>query len=390
MDRAPFASRFRTVCQQALADARVRARETFPDEMRFRVRFRGTYEGPSSANFPAPPKDEACVFPNDTDPQMAARLSCCTFEEALEALRRDGWVPQDVWIQVSGETDAYSLLSVHCRGGFVREERMLLHQSSGTAPFWSPGTHISPPDPDTGRGSIYHRVDCWTEAELLRAHTHRAQVVELRLHGPVFDDDMLLSMPTFERMSLLTVDLSSLGGAGLATLARQPGLRNFRLSLSQTAMLDVCHLPVLPELKYLSFDNLPDEARGFASLMQRVPGLQHLGLSAAGTLVLDGRLDGVPAIGIVAARMAGEPLPADLESLRLCLSEATEEEVRTLLTPLRTPTFLSLRGTASVGDALVEELVARWPLSTLNVQDTTVSEACEDRLRARYPSMRIC
>jgi hypothetical protein len=93
VDRDLFAARLAASTEAAWAFAGSMVREKLPARLVFRVRPNQSYDG-------HPPRPGEVRFPEDSAADCAAALHRCDAATAVEALWRDGRVPE--WINVAG------------------------------------------------------------------------------------------------------------------------------------------------------------------------------------------------------------------------------------------------------------------------------------------------
>jgi hypothetical protein len=380
MEREVFTQRFHEASAQARDFCRQFIDESLPDPMLFCLRLNASYDG-------NPLHEDERVFPEDSDGELARRLSRCTADEVVDVLWRDGIVPEWVNLTVIGEIETATLIEVLSCGRFTANEQLLYHQEEGRPPF-----HVLGPSLPVGfehgqKFSIYNRSECWTRDELGLTARHAAKVWSLQLYGEDFDDEMIASLPVFDRMHILELRASRLNGCGLAGLSRQPTLHHLRLYLNHEGPFTAAHLPKLHYLQTVTIENLPAGSWGFPAIAAETR-LNELWLSTDHELLLDARLHGAfSSLTLRARSIDGEPLPEKIVSLHLHLRDASDDDVERLLARVNAVTHLSLEG-SPVSDNFVESLVSRWKLEYLNVVDTLVGDECVRRIRARYPKLR--
>lgn len=381
MQRETFERRLREASERARDVARELVEESLPDAILFRVRLNASYDG-------KPMRDDERVFPEDSNFELAMRLSRCSGEEVVNILWRDGLVPEWVDLSVVGHLGTATLIQVKACGRFTRNERRLYHKHQGRPPFHVLGVALPVDYAEGQKFSVYDRSQAWSRDELELIAGHASKVWSLALYGSEFDDETMASIATFDGLNILELRASSLRGSGLAGLEAQPRLRHFRLHLWNEAAFTAARLPELRRLETFSVENLPTGSWGFNTLTEQLPGLMNLELTSNSDLVLDGRVLGaLDSCSLRARRVYGDPLPAEVDSLRLHLSEGSDGDVRALLAPVSSLRQLGLRGTP-VSEGLVEELVDRFELDYLDVVDTQVGLECVERIRARYPNLR--
>lgn len=381
MKREVFTQRFQEASAQVRNFAREFIEEPLPDPMLFRLRLNASYDG-------NPLHQDERTYPEDSDAELARRLSRCTSEEVVDVLWRDGMVPEWVNLSVIGETGTATLIQVVSCGRFTANERLLYHEWEGRPPFHVLGPTLPIGFEEGHKFSIYNRSESWSRDELEAVARHATKVWSLELCGRELDDEVIASLPVFEGMHILELKGLRLNGRGLAALSRQPRLHHLRLYLRDDGHFTVGRLPRLRCLKTLTIENLPAGPWGF-SVVAAQRGLEDLSVSTARDLVLDARLrDPFNSITLRARTIEGDPLPEKVASLHLELREASDEELERLLARVKAVTHLSLRGTP-VSEEFVEAIASRWKLEYLDVVHTRVGAECVRRIRAGYPRLRI-
>lgn len=380
MEREVFTQRFLAASARARDFARGFVEESLPDAMLFRVRLNASYDGP-------PLRENERVFPEDDAHVVAKGLSRCRSAEVVDALWRDGMVPEWVDVSVIGAFEDATLVEVLACDRFTANEQLLYDQDEGLAPFHVLGPSL-PPHHEPGRKfSVYDSSECWSGEELDLLVRHAAKVRFLRLSGADFDDHRLVSLPLFEQLSGLDLEASPLHGPGLLGCSRQPRLSHVRLALAHGGAFNAAPLPRLPGLQSFAIENAPAGPWGFSGIASQ-PTLEALSVSTDQHLVLDARLRGAfRSITLRAASIEGDPLPEKVGSLHVHLGRARDADIERLLARVTDVAQLSLRGTP-VSSALIEAIVTRWKLERLDVVDTSVDEDCVRRIRARYPGLR--
>lgn len=357
MDREQFVQRFRQAAARAHDFARQFLIEDLPETLRFQVALNSSFDD-------NPLRPDERVFPDDGSAEKRLATLRCSEHEVIELLWRDGLVPEWVDLTVSRRLRDATLIETRCCGRFTANEALLYHEREGYPPFhvtgpWLPNDY----QPDT-KFSGFRISKCSTLEELDYVEAHAAKVWSLTLHGPAFDDEALARLPEFRAMELLETKASPLRGPGLATLDRHAKLRVLRLDLGE-------------------FD------WAAARLARRARALDVLNIQSTHPITLDGKWPRkLTELRLSAPSLRGGPLPARLRSLWLQLPNIEPGLLGTLLGGVRAVQDLDLSSTP-VTDTIIESLVGRLDLSSLDVRDTAVTMPCVRRLTERDPGLWI-
>jgi hypothetical protein len=122
-----FVEHFHAAAAAALSFAQQFVLENLSDKLTFRVQLNQSYD----VNL----RSDQKVYPEDSVPQRGHELHRCGEEEAIQALWRDGTVPEWVDIAVVGQTATGSIVELRCCGRFTGDESRLYHQRAGIPPF---------------------------------------------------------------------------------------------------------------------------------------------------------------------------------------------------------------------------------------------------------------
>jgi hypothetical protein len=383
VDRETFARRFHAAAADTREFARQFLEEELPETLRFRLRLNSSYDG-------NPLHSDETVYPEDSAPERARTLRDCSAEQVIATLWRGESVPEWINLQIVGVTATSTLVEILSCGRFTSNDRLLYHQPEGRAPFHVLGPSLPMHWAQGQRFSIYHRAHCTSESELDAIRPHASKVWSLELEGDVANDGVLERLPALTRLEILELKDSSLRGPGLTFLERHPRLRVLRGSMSERTELAVVG-PLPPTVEVLDLSGLPSRPWGFATAIRGLRALEWLTLQGAGDLHLDeGALpERAGRLTLTASRLMGEPrLPRELDSLSLHLSAESDAHLAAWLGPMERVQHLSLRGTP-ISDNLVEQLASRWPLASLDVVGTGVSQAVLRRLARANPDLRI-
>ncbi len=382
MERAVFAQRLRDAAGAARDFASQLVRETLPSPIRFRVRLNRSYDATTRG-------DNFRLFRDDSGLERASSVSNCCEAEAIDALWRDGLVPQWIDVAVIGETGEATFVELVCCGRFTADEQRLYHASGGLSPFQVTGP-VQPPRHAGERFSIHHRAECWSrdELELLRRHT--ADVWSLELIGNAIDDQALLALPELPALELLDLKWLAMSGHGLADLDRHAQLRVVRIALDPAEPFEMPELTELAGVDVCELADLPAQPWGSTRLFRAVPRASRLAFRARGTLALDGVSPrALSRLTIAATELHGDfALPARLESLALHLTEASDADIDRLFAPVAELGTLDLAA-CPVGDELAERLADRFDLRYLGLAKTRVSAAAVARIAAAHPKLRL-
>ncbi|WP_437938183.1 hypothetical protein [Sorangium sp. So ce341] len=284
------------------------------------------------------------------------------------------------------------MIDVVCCGRFTADERLLYHAHEGRPPFHVLGPTL-PIDYKKGeRFSIYHRVACWTPAELERVVLHADDVWSLDLIGPAFTDRSLAVIHGFRGLEILEMKQVPITGPGLRGLARLARVRVLRVDFAPLVRIDLSSMPSLPTLTVLDLTRLPAEVTGVAGL-GGVAGLKWLTLHGAHRFELDAPLPDLPrlerfSLTAPAAPRSPWPCAPDLRDLALHIESLSDAEVVRAASAYPRLRSLSLRATP-VTDAFLDEL-HRWPaLEYLDVVDSRVTAGALRGLAVRRPTVRV-
>lgn len=376
MEREIFAARFHEASARARDFAREYVEEALPEPMLFQLQLNASYDG-------NPLHADERVFPEDS----GVERSRCSGDDVVNTLWRNGLVPEWINLCVSGEIGTATLIEVSACGRFTANEQLLYHEHEGRPPFHVLGPAL-PIDYERGQKfSIYDRSRCSSLDDLRLTAQHAGKVWSLELTGRDFDDEVLASLPVFERMEILELRGSVLNGSGLRGLSVQPALRVLRINLSNHGPFSAERLPQMPRLNTLTIDHLPSGPWGFSAVAAQA--INSLRLESDHELVLDACLEKpLQELSLHARSLRSEPFPGELGSLHLEVKELGDEEIERLVARVRTLKYLTLTRTR-VTERVVEALVSRWTLKYLNVVGTSVGADCLQRIRARYPKLRI-
>lgn len=385
MDRNLFAGRLREASVLARDFAREFIREPLPDDLRFRVHLNCSYDG-------NPLVEDEVVYPNDSAFDRAMALHEVTEGQVLEALWRDGRVPEWIDLNVAGETGTATLIDVLSCGRFTAGERLLYHTREGRPPFHVLGPTLPVGHRKEERFSIYGRSACWTPADLERVVLHSNDVWSLDLVGPVFTDRLLETIHDFRRLEILAMKKVPITGSGLRGLARLRRLRVLRIGFAPLTRIDLSSMPSLPALTTLDLTGLPAEVAGVIGL-GALAGLESLTLQAAHPFLLDAPPPELPSLqrfSLTTPALPQSPWPRapGLRDLSLHVESLSDTEVVRAASGYPRLRSLSLGGTP-VTDAFLDEL-HRWPdLEYLDVVASRVTPGALHELAARRPTLRF-
>ena len=161
MNRETFSRHLWDAAVHARDLAREYILEPLPDDLVFRVRLNSSYDG-------NPLHEDEVVYPEDShDVAKAMSLSQVSTKEAVNALYRDGRVPEWVNASAIAETGEATLIELEACGRYTDNDDLLYHHQEGRPPF-----HVLSPALPIGhqagaRFSIYNRAES-DRAALLR------------------------------------------------------------------------------------------------------------------------------------------------------------------------------------------------------------------------------
>jgi hypothetical protein len=383
MDRALFATRLHEAAIAARTFAEKFIEEDLPELLRFRLRLNSSYDG-------NPRVGDEVVCPDDGTHERASELRDCSEQQVVDALWRDGRVPEWIDVAVTSETGSATLVQLLCCGRFTATDERLYHQREGRPPFHVTGPELPPRHQDGQRFSIHHRSECWSFDDVDHLRRHASKVWSLELIGPAFEDAVVVALPELPRMEILELKVSPLRGSALHDVGRHPKLRVLRIGLDRPDSFLVPELPELGGIELFEIEDLPARPWGSSDLLRKLPGGSELTFRARGALFLDGVCPpSVSRLGVTAKRVLGDlRLPARIESLCLHLSEMNDGDVERWLAGVKQIVGLDL-GETPVSDAFVESLPSRFGLTYLNVVRPRVSDAAIARIAAAHPTMKL-
>ena len=265
VEKAEFRRRLRKATETAVDFTRDFVRETLPDAVLYRVSLNSSYDG-------NPLDADEVVFPNDSQFEKSASLVGRTEDQFVDALWRDGRIPEWIDLNVIAEDGGNTVIQALSCGRYTSNEELLYHQQEGYPPF-----HVcSPPLPigyeDGDRFSVYHNAECWNWDDVCRLPVKGDAPWSLKLFGATFDDDALQRLPAFPSLEILELKHVPLTGTGLASLSKHPRLRVLRMRIADSESFGLQHLPKLKPLEVLDLECLPSATTGFEGLAKTVPG----------------------------------------------------------------------------------------------------------------------
>lgn len=382
MDLERFAARFHQAADRAREAAKDYLIESLPPKLMFRVRLNQSYDESS------PPIYDR--FPEDSLPERARQLHFCDERVALEAMWRDGKVPQWADLSVIGEQYGATLIEVLVCGRFTSDESTLYHAREGIPPFHSVEPTLPPSWERGTRFSVHMREECWDLQDAIRLTAYSESVWSLAVHTDELDPDYLAGLPDLPRMEILEHDQCALGSRTFQAFSRFPSLRVVRVWLAEGSQFAIGEGAVCPLLTDLEIHGLADLGSSLGHLQAAAPALRSLTLEGSGQLSAAGAApEGLERLTVRAEEPPeGMHLPEQLQSVCLTMPFATEEGVVRLLGGIRSIESLSVRGTP-VGDQFVEQVVRRWSLAYLDLVRTKVSDAKVRELSERYPDLKM-
>lgn len=384
MERELFERRLREAATVARDFARKFIEEPLPDPILFRLRLNSSYDDNARVG-------DEIVFPDDSSFEQAARVRLCNEQQVVDALWRDGRVPEWIDLAAIGETGGATLLQLMCCGRFTADEGLLYHAREGRPPFHVTGPTLPVGYQDGQKFSIYDRSERWTldDVDHLRNQAHK--VWSLDLVGQDFGDEALTKLPNLSRMELLELKASSISGHGLAALLRFPKLRVLRIGLDRNESFRIPKLRAkLSTLELFGISNPPRRPWGFKDFIDSAPALKELTFDSQDELFVDGECPRATAtLHVNATRIVGglKP-PKTIDAIYAHLREMNDRDVDAWFGSVKQINGLDLSG-SRITDAFAEELPARFGLSYLNVADTNVSEAAVQRIRSAHPKLKL-
>jgi hypothetical protein len=382
VEREIFVERFHAAAAAALSFARQFVLENLSDKLIFRVRLNQSHD--SSL------RPDQKVYPEDSTPQRAHELHRYREEEVVQALWRDGTVPEWVDIAVVGQTATETVMELLCCGRFTGDESHLYHKQEGMRPFSVHGPFLPPRYKSGDLFSIWHRLAVWGLDEIEVAMPHIHKVWSLTALGSHFDDSILASLPIFPNVEIIELKESPIDGEGLRSVSRHPKLRVLRIDLARPELFDLKDPVVSASLEVLDIQHLPPRPCGLEELLERLPALRSLTLASDGSISFNGSISGTPDFLTIAAEniVGAARLPSTVGHLALHLSKATPSDLSRLLYGVEKVRALSLIRTP-VDDGLAEDLVCRLKPEYVNLVHTKVSTDCLRHLRRLHPNIRM-
>lgn len=377
-----FAARFAASARGAWQFAQSLVSEELPEPLVFRVRLNQSYDGHA-------PKPGELRFPEDGTHRRAVALNRCDADTVVAELWRDGHVPEWVNVAVVSETGTATVVEVVCCGRFTNDDSRLYHSEEGAPPFHVLGPAL-PPRHDGTPFSIHTRVECMHPSDLDHLATVSEKVWSFSLVTGEFDDQRLSALPDLPSVEIFEHRACTIGPEAMSAFLRFPKLRVLRLHLGEPGPF---HAGAgggrLGALTDLTVSGLPARPWGQGLLAEAAPNLASVHLSATDALWLDAAFSSsLRSVSLRAAKVAGSArLPARLDALTLCLTDAVDEDVVALLDGVTHVRSLSLRGTP-VSDAIVPVL-ERYELDHLDLAGTEVTAAALSRFRAGHPGTRL-
>jgi hypothetical protein len=385
VERETLADRLRQAAESTRDFSQGFVLEELPDDLLFRVRLNSSYDR-------NPLRDGEVLFPEDSSYERAVDLRLCEAEAVVDALWRDGRVPE--WINLSpiGCTDSATILEVLSCGRFTDDERLLYHQDAGLPPFHVLGPNLPPRYEQTNRArfSIHRKFECWDSQDLARLRLVHEKVWSLRLCTDEFDGDALAELPELPAMEILEHRRCSMVPDPISAVSRFGQLRTLRARFTEAAQPMIDPASAAPSLESVAFENLPSLEWGFARLAQSAPTASRVELHSAGALRLDGPFGrNVVSISLTAERVEGQvQLPAILDSLSVHFRKIDDKGLEQLLTGVLRIKALHLRETPT-GDQLALSLPGRFGLEFVDLVNTGVSRETVDLIVRRSPDLRI-
>ncbi len=383
MDRILFQQRFEQASARAREFARRFVEEALPDELCLRVQLNASYDG-------NPLRGDEVVYPGDAGTERARGLVRCRVDQAVEALWRDGKVPEWINLSVIGVRPEATVLEALCCGRYTAQEELLYHKPGGLPPFHILGPALPVGYEESSRFSLYESSECDSLADVERLHPHAAKVRMLTLSGAAATDAGLGCLPVLGRLEVLELHEGRLSEHGLEPLVRQRRLVTLRAETDAEVGFPA-RLPALPALASLAITAPSELQVDLLALLGECRALASLSLTAGSALRASGACpSSLRTLHLVAWALSGDlRLPPALESLGLNLTQPPSvAELERLLAPTRGLRSLSLRGT-TLGDEVLPLLESRGDLTYLDLVDTEMSEGAIDTLRAVRPDRRI-
>jgi hypothetical protein len=306
VDREQFSQHLHRAAIQARECGQGFVLDTLPEPLRFHVMLNCSYDG-------NPLHADERVFPEDGSAERAIGLLRCTEHEAIEALWRDGLVPEWIDVYVAGCLANATLVQLECCGRFTANAELLYHQDAGLPPFqvmgpWAPWDH-----PRDAKLSLSARPECCSFDELDYVAANAAQVRSLTIYGPTFDDAAMARLRCFRNLEELEARISPLRGWGLRFLD-QGSLHTLRLRLYEVDDFSLQALPELPSLQNLGLINLPPGDWAGPDFAHRTRWLKRLRLWSRHTLELPTRWPpALTELRITAPAVRGGPIPTNLQ-----------------------------------------------------------------------------
>ena len=331
----------------------------------------------------------------DASYQRAFALRRCSLDDAVDALLQEGQLPREVMVGMLERTDTGALVRVLPEAnGYVDDGRLHVVDLSGAR--HAPGTS-SPigestpfrPARQLPADRIRWQAECWDQDDLARLGARAPDVRALWMATDAFDGDVLAALPALPALSLFMHCHCSLAGDLLAPFVRFPLLAELSLGLTRPAAVALTSTTVLPGLRGLTLQGIPEGPWGSDSLAAATPHLRGLTLVADGDLWLTGPFPGgIRTVSLQADRLTGAPaLPSRLDTLSLRVRQPSAA-LDAVLAGLGRVDVVHLGGTP-VGDALAESLPGRLGCAYLGLVGCGVSDAALARIRTAHPGLRL-
>ncbi len=383
VERLLFQTRFLEAASTAREFAQEFLLEKLPPASRFHLHLNQSYDANAG--------DDVTLFPQDASSELASRLKHITADAVVDALWRDGLVPEWVNVSVVGRTPAATVIEVLACGRFRADEAGLYHAWEGRPPFHvlSP---VLPVDHVEGKPfSIYTRAGCWTRSDLQHVLEHADKVWSLALSGPAFDDALLLEALDFPKLELLQLRATSVSGPGLAAVDALPTLRVLDLACGSISCLDLAGFSLPPRITHVSLTRLPAEMRGIERLRGTRRRRMTLSLASADDVKTDAELT-LPEVTELSLSFPHVPSwirdAFGVERMTLRFPKATDARVaEILLTAAATLTSVTLSGTP-VTDEIFDALARMPHLKYADLSHTRVTPAALTAFTTTRPHLK--
>ncbi len=388
MDKLIFERHLIAATQKAIEFAKEYIEEDIPGYFKYRVCLNSSYDARVCS--------EETVFPEESAIEKKMETACLKFDEVVGLLWRDGKVPEWINISVVDVIGEETLIELVCCGRFTANEQLLYHRSEKLPPF-EVCCPCYPPerlDSATVKFSIHHNPVCWTKDDLTRLCDFSAKVTSLTIYGIKISEEMLGDLPVLPNLRILHLSQFALTGEGLIHLGKHPSLIRLCITYDKTKYCDFYKFPIMPKLKSLELENLPEEVMGLGTLGEKCLELDHFQASARQMPKFDAEMkqfrNSLEWFSLEFPELPKELVTcaSDVINLSLHFQEANDKQLINVATRFTNLENLVLRGTP-ITDLLLEAAADWAKLEYIDVVDTAVSSTGIKRFLTTRPTVRV-